>query len=118
MIKKIADPEVEWARSAADHELERWEHLGQTGFRQVAAMQELKRRAFWRDFWSKGVVAWLALALSIASLGVSLFHRSSEVNASASSTPSVPIASRNAPPPKVQDASASASKPTHVQAHK
>lgn len=89
MIKKISDPEVEWARSAEAHELERWEKLGQPGFRQVAAAQELKRRAFWRDFWSKGIVAWLALALSIVSLVVSLIHRPSEVKVPASPTTSV-----------------------------
>ncbi len=86
MIKKITDPEVQWARSAEDHELERWAKLGQTGFRQVAAEQELKRRAFWRDFWSKGIVAWLALALSIVSLVVSLSPRPSKVKAPASSS--------------------------------
>ena len=66
------DPIVVEVRSMPDHEVARWAELGQFGFKQVAAKQELARRAFWREFWSHGVVAWVALVVSIAALAISL----------------------------------------------
>lgn len=66
------DPVVSEVQAMSDAELARWAELGQFGFKQVAAKQELSRREFWRDFWSKGIVAWLALVLSIISLAIAL----------------------------------------------
>lgn len=34
----------------------------------AAAEVELERRRRWRDFWSKGIVAWIALAMALISL--------------------------------------------------
>ncbi len=62
------DLHVAKARSLSDFELHNL-----TGFydgtpAKSAALVELARRKFWRDFWTHGIIAWIALVISIASL--------------------------------------------------
>lgn len=39
-----------------------------------APRAELERRRFWRAFFTHGIVAWLALIVSIIALAVSVYH--------------------------------------------
>lgn len=74
MKKKQIDPVVAEVKGMTDTELARWAKLGQAGFKQVAAELGLARRQYWRDFWVRGIVSWIALLLSIISLIVSLYR--------------------------------------------
>jgi len=40
---------------------------------------ELDTRAWLRDFWSRSIVAWLALAISIASIAIAIYSLSETV---------------------------------------
>lgn len=74
MGKKNFTKEEMWARKASNFELKTWASLGQEGFQKLAAQSELDRRHSWREFLTSKLVGWIALAVSIISLGISLFR--------------------------------------------
>jgi hypothetical protein len=57
----------------SEFELRTWLGYTEGSPIRAAAETELGRRAFWRNFWSHGIAAWFALAVSILSLSVSAY---------------------------------------------
>jgi predicted nucleic acid-binding Zn ribbon protein len=70
------DEHAEHARSLADNDLE---IIVSTKIpmsqEAIAARVELARRERKRTFWRKDIVAWIALALSVVSIVISVFFR-------------------------------------------
>jgi hypothetical protein len=65
--------EINRVRQFDDAELRRLIHTESlTSTPHIAAKHVLEKRERWRRFWSKDIVAWLALVLSIISLLLSL----------------------------------------------
>jgi hypothetical protein len=67
-----ADVHLVKARSMSDVELRTCLAYNEGSPVRAAADTELARRKFWKTFWSHGIVAWLALAVSFISLIVAL----------------------------------------------
>ena len=68
------DPLVSEVRAMSDFEVAKWAQSSMKGsFKQVAATEELERRKFWRHFFTHGIVAWIALIISLISLVISIW---------------------------------------------
>ena len=73
MTDPVLEKEVVRARSASEADLHLWAGLNPSSPLRAAATVELERRAFWRAFWSHGIISWVALVVSILSLLVSAY---------------------------------------------
>jgi len=67
------EKEVIRARGASSADLHLWSGLNASSPLRAAAEAELDRRKFWRTFWSHGIIAWIALVISVLSLCVSAY---------------------------------------------
>lgn len=73
MGKDSINPHVTKARSKSDFDL--LNDMGYVDGSEVksAAVAELERRKFWRNFFTHGIAAWIALIISGISLYMSIF---------------------------------------------
>jgi hypothetical protein len=64
------------ARTQPNAELyRRMESLIPGNEQRIAAKVEIDRRIFWRTFWSKSIVAWIALLMAVVNLYLYLYRR-------------------------------------------
>ncbi|MDO9317991.1 MAG: hypothetical protein Q7V56_07300 [Gammaproteobacteria bacterium] len=73
MRKPIRGPLEDEMRNSPTFEVAKWAHASQKGsFRQIAAELELERRKYLREFFTKRIVSWIALGVSVVSLIISI----------------------------------------------
>ena len=73
MRKAVRDPLGNEMRNSPIFEVEKWTHASQKGpFRQIAAELELERRKYLREFYTKSIVSWIAIGVSVVSLIISI----------------------------------------------